>query len=135
MENCYMIMFVKVLWRLNMAKNGGEGNGESLLWFPPVILKEMIFSSMSLFSNINNENYHNDIQTCDMTIFNYIKSLIFSLNACITYKILLIIFVTVVYARKYFKIKIDRILLKINYIRRKLSGLAIINWKQGVNKT
>ena len=82
---------------------------------------------MSLFSNINNENYHNDIQTCDMTIFNYIKSLIFSLNACITYKILLIIFVTVVYARKYFKIKIDRILLKINYIRRKLSGLAIIN--------
>lgn len=63
--------------------------------------------------NINNENYCNDIQICNLTILAYIiKRLNYILNAYIAYKILLAILVMVFLLKKlFFKIKINNILL------------------------
>ena len=63
--------------------------------------------------NINNENYCNDIQICNLTILDYIiKTLNYFLNEYIAYKILLAILVMVFLHKKlFFKIKINNILL------------------------
>ena len=60
------------------------------------------------------------------------SSFFFSTHALLTK--FLTILLTVVSEKKFFKIKIDKILLKIDCIIRRLSGLDIINCKRDVNK-
>ncbi len=51
----------------------------------------------------NNENNHNDVQTCNMKIRDYIKRLNSFSNACIIYRILLTKLVIVVSTKKFFE--------------------------------
>ena len=72
--------------------------------------------------NINNENYCNDIQICNLTILDYIiKRLNYFLNAYIAYKILLAILVMVFLHKK----KNSKLKFTISYF--KLIGLIILS--------
>ena len=54
----------------------------------------------------NNESYHNNIQTCNIKILDYIKRLV--CYGCF-------------HTKKFFKIKIDKTLLKIDHVTTRLS--------------
>ena len=63
----------------------------------------------------NDKINHNDIQTCNITILNYLKRLIF-FPKCMCYIILLKILVTNFLRKTFIKFKVDKIPFKITYV-------------------
>ena len=63
----------------------------------------------------NDKINHNDIQTCNITILNYLKRLIF-FPKCMCYIILLKILVTNFLRKTFIKFKIEKIQFKITYV-------------------
>ena len=63
----------------------------------------------------NDKINHNDIQTCNITILNYLKRLIF-FPKCMCYIILLKILVTNFLRKTFIKFKIEKIPFKITYV-------------------
>ena len=63
----------------------------------------------------NDKINHNDIQTCNITILNYLKRLIF-FPKCMCYIILLKILVTNFLRKTFIKFNIDKIPFKITYV-------------------
>ena len=90
-----------------------------------------LFSELKVLKEVLQIN-----ESSPINVLNYIKRLESFPNACITFKILLTIPVTVAFRKKFFKIKINKILFKIKYIRRKIKWIShIINWKRNINET
>ena len=63
----------------------------------------------------NDKIDHNDIQTCNIKILNYLKRLIF-FPKCMCYIILLKILVTNFLRKTFIKFKIEKIPFKITYV-------------------
>ena len=82
-----------------------------------------LFSELKVLKEVLHIN-----ESSPINVLNYIKRLKFFLNACITFRILLTIPVTVAFAKRSFsKLKLIKSYLRSTILQERLSGLVILS--------